>query len=67
MRLVDVFQKEDYQPIERGTAFPQFYENNDKYIPGNVMNYHYRFWLSATHEQQFHNVMEESYMMGSEL
>lgn len=32
MRFIEVFQKEDYQPLDRGAAFLQFYENSDHYV-----------------------------------
>lgn len=69
MRLLDVFETGDFQPLERGLAFPQYYENGDKYFPGNVMDYHYYFFIYATHEsiQPLYNGMEQSYLMGNEL
>lgn len=50
MRLLDVFQKEDYQPLERGEGFPQFYENGDRYKWWNAMDFGYRFWHSMCME-----------------
>jgi hypothetical protein len=44
VRLLDVFQKEDYQPLERGCAFPQYYENGDLYKWHHPFCWSYQFW-----------------------
>lgn len=68
MRLIDVFEKEDYQPLERGEAFPQFYENGDRYEVHNVMDWNYRFWLHGVWTmERSHNRFDPAYLMGGEL
>lgn len=74
MRLLDIFQKEDYQPLERGSAFPQFYENGDQYKWWHVMDFKLRYWNYfiqwAEWEFQFkmpHEELTEALMMGGEL
>ncbi len=54
MRLLDTFQKEDYQPLERGQAIPQFYENGDRYICSNAYHWSWRFWYWLSGECRFH-------------
>ncbi len=44
MRLVEFGQKEDYQPADRGSAFPQYYENGDRYKWWNPMDFKLRYW-----------------------
>jgi ATP-independent RNA helicase DbpA len=45
MRLVEFGQKEDFQPLDRGCAFPQFYENGDRYTWWNPMDFNLRYWM----------------------
>lgn len=68
MRLVEWGQQEAYQPLERGDAFPQFYENGDRYRWCNEMDWSYRFWLHGvwTMERK-HNTFDPAYLMGGEL
>lgn len=47
MRLIDVFEPEYYQPIGRGIAFPQFYENGDCYQHRNPFDFNFYFWNNA--------------------
>ena len=45
MRMIDWNEKEDYQPLERGNAFVQFYENGDKFdCHNNAFDWHHYFW-----------------------
>jgi hypothetical protein len=68
MRLLEVFQKEDYQPLERGEAIPQFYENGDKYWWHNPMCWAYRFWMHGVWTMEIgHNTFDPAYLMGGEL
>jgi hypothetical protein len=68
MRLVDFGQKEDYQPLERGEAFPSFYENGDRYQWQNPMCWSYRFWLHGVWTMELeNNTFDPAYLMGGEL
>lgn len=44
MRLIDVFQRPDYQPMDRGDAFPQYYEDGDRAKWHHPFEWHYYFW-----------------------
>lgn len=44
--MLDVWDREDYESIARGAAFPQFYENGDSYKWWNPFDFSYRFWHS---------------------
>jgi len=66
MRLIDFGDKEDYQPLERGTAFPQFYEDGDRYDPHHPMLWHHRFWYEMRANRLL-NEPEKMYLMGGEL
>lgn len=46
MRLIDWQQPEAYQPLERGAAFPQTYENGDKFRWWNPMDFNNRYWIN---------------------
>ena len=71
MRLLDFGQKPDYVPLERGSAFPQYHEDGDKFKWWNPMDFSYRFW----HDSRWLGVTElmhrdraiELCMMGGEL
>ena len=68
MRLVEWDQKEDYQPHERGDAFPQYYENGDRYRWDNPMMWAYRWWLYAVDMAYLgHNSFDPMWLMGGEL
>lgn len=74
MRFIEVFQKEDYQPLDRGAAFPQFYENGDRYKWWNPMDFTYRYWQNFIQwsEIEFRfkmpeDLLSETLMMGGEL
>ena len=68
MRLVDALEPEDYQPLERGSAFTQYYENGDKCCWYNNMDWHHKFWLYGTWEMPAgHNRFDEAWLMGGEL
>lgn len=68
MRLLDVFQKPDYEPHERGGAFPQFHEDGDKYTWCNPFDWNYRFWLHGVWTTEIsHNTFDPAYLMGGEL
>lgn len=68
MRLLNVFQKPDYEPHERGSAFPQFHEDGDKYQWQHPMCWNYRFWLHGVWNMEFsHNTFDPAYLMGGEL
>ena len=74
MRLVHWGQKEDFQPLDRGAAFPQFYENGDAYKPWNPFDFHSPYWLYFIHWSDFEwqflwprDVLAEALMMGGEL
>lgn len=74
MRLIEVFQKEDYQPLDRGAACPQFYENGDKFKWWNPMVFTNRYWLNFVQwsdtEWGFKSPQDElaeALMMGGEL
>jgi hypothetical protein len=68
MRLVDFGQKEDYQPLERGDSFPQFYENGDRYEWHIPMCWNYRFWLRGVCSMEMsRNTFEPMWLMGGEL
>ena len=63
MRLLEWNEKEDYQPLERGNALPQYYENGDKYnCHSNAFDWHYKFWHQVfsggqDHSEQCLNLM----------
>ena len=68
MRMLEIFQKEDYQPLDRGGAFPQWYENGDKYHWDNPFDWGYRFWLHGVWIMEMsNNTFDPSYLMGGEL
>lgn len=68
MRLVEFGDKEDYQPLDRGEAFPQFYENGDKTCWCHPMDWNYRFWLVGTWVMEMsHNKFDPTWLMGGEL
>ena len=68
MRLLEVFQKPDYQPLDRGEAFPQFHEDGDRYQWNNPMCWAYRWWLHAKLEApNGHNDFDPMFLMGGEL
>lgn len=74
MRLVNFGQKEDFYPIERGAAFPQFYENGDHYTWWNPMNFSNKYWMQFIQwsdlEWGFRIPLDEAaeaLMMGGEL
>ena len=69
MRVVDYGVKEEYQPLCRGEAFPQFYENGDRFRWSNPMCWNYRFWLEGCHHKVGHrlNDFDPTWLMGGEL
>ena len=74
MRLVDSGQPEQYQPLERGCAFPQYYENGDRYKWYFPYDFHNRYWMyfiqwadcefGKLHDKES---QAEALMMGGEL
>jgi hypothetical protein len=68
MRLVDWGQQEAYQPLARGEAFPQYYENGDRYRWAHEGMWGYHFFLHGiwTHKIA-HNTFDPVYLMGGEL
>lgn len=74
MRLIDFGQKEDFQPLERGAAFPQFYENGDRFKWWNPMDFSNRYWINFVQWSGLEwgtlfdsNEQAEALMMGGEL
>ena len=68
MRLVEYGQREDYQPLERGEAFPQFYETGDKFSWYTPWDWSYSFWLYGTIIMERHyNDFDPMWLMGGEL
>lgn len=68
MRLIDLFQKPDYYPLERGQAFPQYHEDGDKVEWHHPGLWHYRFWHHGVCIMYAsHNTFDPSYLMGGEL
>jgi len=68
MRLLEWNQKEDYQPLERGSAFVQFYENNDKYVWWHPFCWNWHFWHHMTCDSPSRREDDEEMMlMGGEL
>lgn len=68
MRLLEVFQKPDYQPLDRGEAFPQFHEDGDRFRVFNNMMWAYHWWIHATWEAPMgHNTFDPAWLMGGEL
>jgi hypothetical protein len=69
MRLLDVFQKPDYEPHERGGAFPQFHEDGDKYQWSSSMDWGYHFWLQGLWQMETprDNTFDPMWLMGGEL
>lgn len=68
MRLQDWDQADDYKPLERGEAFPQFYEDGDKVRWHHEMMWNYRFWQSGVFAMEVqHNTFDPMWLMGSEL
>lgn len=46
MRMLDWNEPEHYQPLDRGNAFVQYYENGDKYdCHSNAFDWSYDFWF----------------------
>jgi hypothetical protein len=56
MRLIGVWDFEDYKPLDRGTGFPQYYENGDHYVWWNPMDFHYAFWHRGLCWEASHNL-----------
>lgn len=54
MRLLDWNQKPDFEPLERGEAFPQFHENGDRFTWRNDWSWHWPFWYFLQSECRFH-------------
>lgn len=74
MRFIEVFQKEDYQPLDRGAAFPQFYENGDRYKWWRPTCFTYRYWQNFIQWSEIEfgfkmpeDLLSEALMMGGEL
>lgn len=74
MRLIGTFVREDYQPLERGGAFPQYYENGDRYKWWHPMSFNNRYWLNFIQwsDMEFgfkmpEDLLSETLMMGGEL
>ena len=68
MRLLDVFQKPDYVPLERGEAFPQFHEDGDKVTWHHPMCWNYLFWRDGCWTMPMgHNTFDPAWLMGGEL
>lgn len=55
MRLLDVFQKPDFQPLDRGSSFTQFYEDGDKYFTINLMDFNYYYSKFLQDNSSFKN------------
>jgi hypothetical protein len=66
---MEVFQKPDYQPLDRGEAFPQFHKDGDRYQWQNPMDWNYRFWLAGivVMELKRQNTFDPMWLMGGEL
>lgn len=48
MKLLYFLEKENYQPLERGIAFTQYYENGDKFDPhSNAFDWHHNFYFKC--------------------
>lgn len=71
MRLLDFGQAEDYQPLERGAAFPQFYESGDRYVWENPWAWSWSFWYFLQWHCRYHpdvsNDEAAMLLMGGEL
>lgn len=68
MRLLDFGDKPAYVPHERGEAFPQFYEDGDKYSWHHNGMWDWHFWLRGVfHCQIQHNTFDPIWLMGGEL
>lgn len=68
MRLLDYGDRHDYKPLDRGTAFIQYYEDGDKYEIFDNMIWNYYFWHEGVwHLEIRHNEFDPTWTMGSEL
>lgn len=70
MRLIEWGRREDYQPLERGASFPQFYENGDPYKWWGAMDFnqqYYWYFIQLELESSPNDVLPEALMMGGEL
>jgi len=74
MRLVNWPYQEGYQPLDRGAAFVQFYENGDKVKWHHPMLFNLRYWQYFIQWADLEfgirmpdNVLGEALMMGGEL
>lgn len=71
MRLIDFGEPELYQPLERGSAFPQFYENGDRYVWENPWAWSWTFWYFLHWHCRYHpdiaNDEAAMLLMGGEL
>ncbi len=54
MRLLDFGEQADYQPLDRGEAFPQYYQDGDKCTWQNPMHWNYKFWQMLLCESIHH-------------
>jgi len=74
MRLIEFGQKEDFQPLARGAAFPQFYENGDRYTWWHPVQFSNRYWMYFVQwvDMEYgmrmpEDILIEALMMGGEL
>lgn len=68
MRLLGLFQQPDYYPLDRGESFPQFHEDNDRYMWHHPGLWNYRFWIAGVNEMPMgHNTFDPAWLQGGEL